>query len=332
MRGITTLTAFAAAPLVPALLATAAAPAYADEVVLPGPSFPDARTRVTYVSCGAFLEPDARPPLLRLNRGPAQLPAGERSLGVLPASSGTATGPLHLVPSVASASLSLWVHGRDARPPGEEGSGRTAGARGVAYAWLGGADAPAGHAWRGFADLQAPVGWTRVEVGELTLTWTLVDLGADQVAGGGGSATLAEFVDQHGDGPGLLMAGFGCDGEDFSLDAITVSAGGGPRTYDLEGLPLTTTISSEETEAGATELRGVTSGPDDEPVGEALVLESAPAGSTEFEAVDDPIAADDDGVVSVEVDPEVDTAYRWRMPEVEYAEGHVSDSVTVPGR
>jgi hypothetical protein len=43
------------------------------------------------------------------------------------------------------------------------------------------------------------------------------------------------FTDAHGDGPGYL-AGSGCDGEDFSIDALRYGSRGAVTTYDLEGI------------------------------------------------------------------------------------------------
>ena len=57
-----------------------------------------------------------------------------------------------------------------------------------------------------------------------------------RVVDAGGSATIAGFTAEHGDGPGYLLAGLGCDGEEFSIDALRFGSPGAVTTYDLEGI------------------------------------------------------------------------------------------------
>lgn len=301
--------------------AALAAPAAADDVVVHGPAFPDQRAFLTYVSCDGFFAPGAVEPVLRINRGPDRAPRGLRSFGVAPAGAGTAIGPTYSTPLLSGTSLSFWV-----RAP--------AGTRGVAYVWYAAPDAPAGHAWRGTGALHAAGGWSRFEVAGQPLDWELVDLRTVTTTERAGRAALGDFVAAHGDGPGLVVAGFGCDGAPFHLDALTVASPGGSMTYDFEGLVLGTTIEkvAPQRPGAAAVLRGVTRGRDGKPVGEPLVLEATPVGQDSWRPVGDPVLADEAGVVKAEVSPEVDTAYRWRMPEVEYAAGHVSEPVVVAGR
>ena len=293
-------------------------PARADDVVLHGATLPAGPTRLTHVSCTDFFADSSADATLLLHRGPGQAPSGARSLGLRPAGVGTATGAVHTTLDLGAARLSMSVGGP---------------AAGVAYVWYAAADAPAGRAWRGSATLPRPAGWTRLDLADVPLRWELVDLGSRTVTDHADPATYPAFVSVHGPGPGLLMAGFGCDGAAFHLDAVSAGTGVATRTFDFEGLALSTSVETRTGPAdGATLVRGVTRDADGVAVGEPLVLEAAPAGSEAFAPVGEPVSADADGVVQVEVAPKQDTAYRWRLPDVEYAPGHVSASVVVRGR
>lgn len=317
-----------------ALLVGVAAPAAAgQDVVVHGPDFPEGSAFLSYVPCGGFFAPGAKAPTLRINRGPAAPPAGQRSFGLQPAGAGTASGPALSTDHLAGAGLSFSVF-----------AGRPA--TGAAYVWYAAPDAPAGHAWRGTARLSAPPGaWTRVDLGSAPYDWTLVDLVTTTDTAQGGRASLTEFVATHGDGPGRVVGGFGCGGESFQLDALTVGSAAGATTYDLEGLLLTTAMEqAPATAAGdgaegaegaegkaVVVLRGVTREADGTPVGEPLVLETAAPGTEDWKAVGDPVHADGQGVVRAQVPADEAALYRWRMPDAEYAAGHVSNVVAVPG-
>jgi hypothetical protein len=314
MRRAVLVAAMAAALCVPA------SPAVADEtVVVPGLAFPSSDTYLTYFGCADLFRVPQVAPGVRIGQMEAP-PAGLRSFGLLVPGTGTASGPVTLVDSVASTT----VAGFSARAD--------LGAAGVAYVWYAPRGIGPGQAWAGRAELTAGPAWQYVDAAAATYRWTLYDVGSGQVVEAGGSATIGQFTDTRGDGPGYLLAGFGCDGSEFVMDALRFGSPGAVTTYDLEGITVATSITASKTlvrRGAKVTLTGASVDIAGVPVGAPLVLQARPAGSAAFQPVGEPVAAGVGGSVSVSVTPDRTTAYRWYMPATGYADAGFSAPVTV---
>lgn len=315
MRRAIALTAFVAA------LSTPMAPALADDtVVVPGLAFPGASTYLSSFGCGDLPQAGSGSPQVRIGKGGTGPAAGSRSFWLRMPGPGSAAGPVHRVDSVAATSVSAF----SARA--EQGSA------GVAYVWFVAPGLEPGQAWAGRAALSVGPGWQRVDTAAATYQWRLVDATSGQVLEDVGAATVAAFTATHGDGPGYLLAGFGCDGHEYAVDALQVGSPGAVTTYDLEAIPVSTTISSSADAVdlgGEVTVRGSTLGPGGAPVGASLVLEARPEGSQEFRPVGDRLHAAPDGTVTTTVVPETTTDYRWYLPETGYADAGWSDTLRV---
>jgi hypothetical protein len=237
---------------------------------------------------------------------PDVVTTGRRAVGFRLPGQGTAVGPVHRTDSVAATT----VAGFTARAAG--------GSTGVAYVWYVAPDLRPGEVWAGRADVAVGPGWTAVDTRAATYSWTKYAAGTGAVLQDAGAATLGAFTGVHGDGPGYLLGGLGCDGAEFEIDALRFGAPGAVTTYDLEGISASTTIhrSTDAVEEGdhAT-LSGATVNAAGVPIGASLLLEERPAGAEAFRVVGPPLMADRDGTVSVDVSPEVTTDYRWHYPE-----------------
>lgn len=281
-----------------------------DTVVVAGTSFPAGSTYLTYFGCVDLYHADTRGPQVRVHLDDAT-PAGRRATELQLPGSGTASGPVSLVTSVARTASSLSV-----RAP--------SGAAGVAWVWYAAGDLEPGQVWAGRADLHAAAGgWQRVTPAEQSFTWTRYDTASGTALEQAGSASIADFSAAHGDGPGYLLAGFGCDGAGFNLDAVSVGLPGSVTTYDLEGLPVQTSMAASRqrirpgepvtlTGSSVDALQRVTGAP--------LVLEQRVAGHDAFTPVGDPVSAGPDGHPTVEVEPEMTTDYRWHYLQTGYAD------------
>lgn len=302
-----------------ALVGTAGTAHADDSVTLQGAAFPDDRAFLTYVACSDFFGA-AVPPQLRINLGPDAAPIGRRSIGLVPAGAGSAAGPYARFDSLAAATARVSV-------TAEQGT------TGVSYAWYAAPDTPAGHAWSGRADVSvAPGGWHQVDAAGLDYAWTLVDLASGQRVDDGGLAGIADFTAVHGAGPGYVVTGFGCDGHEFNVDAVQAGDAGSVRTYDFEGLQVTTTIAASATEVAAgapAELTGTVTDTQGRVLGDPLVLEARAPGDPSWQVVEELVVADADGVARVEVRPEATTEYRWVLPESQYADAGASVPLVV---
>lgn len=308
----TTGTALAAVCLLTAL---GAAPAQADGVrTLNGPTTGDAGVFMTYVGCESLLGATTAPQS-RLNLGPYAAPLGRRSLGLVPAGAGTASGPYAGFGSLAGVDLSLSV-------------AATAGTHGVSYVVVVTPTSPPGTAWSGRASTSVPAGsWTTVAAADLTYEWSLVDLTTQAALSAAGSATPAEFAAEHGDGAGFAVTGFGCDARPFNLDAVHAAGS----TIDFEGLALDTSVTADRAEVLAGEEVTVTGRVTDARgrlTGDPLVLESREPGG-QWTAVGDAVLADAQGVARVVVPVTATTELRWHRPEGQYADEGWSEPVTV---
>ena len=312
MRSVVRLVVAAAAAC--AATVTLVLPAHAGTQVVPGTTGLDERTSLTYVPCAGFFGGGATAPGLRVNRGQQAPPLGERSYGMAVSGPGTAAGAVRQTPSIAElGSISMSVNPASA-------------ATGVAYVWYAAPDLPAGQAWLGRAELTAAPGWQRVEVSAASFSWQAVDLVSRQPQGAAGPARLADFVAAHGDGPGYVVAGFGCNGASFNLDALTYGA----TTYDLEGFAATTSIAVGDAAPGQpVTLSGWSERATGARLGDPLVLERLVPGTSRWEPVTGPLLAGADAVVRTTVTPDQPTHYRWRMGEAEYADANVSEPVLV---
>ena len=305
--------------LVSAVLWASLSPAAADDTVLVrGLAFPSADTRLTYFGCADLFHRASTLPQVRIDQVEAP-PSGLRSFGLQPGA-GTASGPVTLVDSVAATT----VAGFSARA--DQGSS------GVAYVWYVAPGIDQGQVWAGRADLSVGPAWQYVDAAAATYTWNLLDAASGSLVRAGGSATIAGFTAQNGDGPGYLLAGLGCDGSEFMIDAIRFGSPGAVTIYDLEGITVSTSIAASATSVfhgrkvtltgASVDIAGV-------PVGAPLILQARPAGSPIFRPVGPPVAAAPGGAVSVRLAPSRTTIYRWFMPATGYADGGFSAPVTV---
>ncbi|MDR7253514.1 hypothetical protein J2X46_002504 [Nocardioides sp. BE266] len=306
------LTALAAATL---SCGSLVAPAHAEGVhTLSGPATDDPDVYLTYVDCSNLFSPGT-PPASRLNLGPFSAPMGQRSLGLVPTAPGSASGPVVWFDSLASVQATFSV-------------ASTQGSAGVSYVVVITPDTPAGAAWLARTPLAAPSGgWSQVSAAVLTYDWTLVDLTSYATVADAGQATPAQFAAAHGDGEGLVVSGFGCDGRAFNLDAVQ----GAGSTFDFEGLALDTSISADRAEAASGDVVSITGRVTDahtRVMGDPLVLESrAPGGA--WGAVGGSVLAGADGVAQVDVPVAETTEFRWHRPASQYADEGWSDAVTV---
>lgn len=296
------------------------AAAHADETtVVSGTSFPSSSTYLTYFGCGSLHQSGTLGPQVRVARDDAA-PLGRRATSLTMSATGSASGPVSLVDSVATATSTLAV---DA----------PAGSTGVAYVWYVSSELDAGQVWAGRADLTTSAdGWQQVDAAAATYDWTRYAAATGAVVEESGTATIADFAAAHGDGPGYLLAGFGCDGGAFALDALRVGTPGGVATYDLEGWSVTTSIaaSSDTVPAGdVVQLTGISVDLQGRTMGAPLVLEARPEGADAFQPVAGPVAAGADGTVVTPVAPEVTTDYRWAFAETGYSDAHWSPEVRV---
>lgn len=268
---------------------------------------------LTFVGCDDLFGA-ARPPQSRLNLGPYTAPLGRRSLGLVPAGPGTASGPFTRFDSLAAFDSTVAV-------------ASTSGSRGVSYVMTITADTLPGTAWRGRATLSAPAGsWTTVSIAATTYDWTLVDLATLAPLGEPRTATTAAFAAQHGDGAGFAVTGFGCDGSPFNLDAVR----GSGSTFDFEGTTLTTDVGVDKQAVDAGQsvtLTGRVTDPSGRATGDPLVLESRRPGG-EWTSTGG-LVLGHGGVVRVDVPVTETTEFRWHRPESQYADEGWSDPVTV---
>lgn len=281
---------------------------------LTGPGSPLDGMYLTYVGCDSMGGP-ATVPTTRINRGPEVAPLGRRSFGLVPSGPGTASGP-----TLSFLSLGALAAGVDVLA--------TSGTTGASYIWVTTPDLQAGQAWRGRASLTVtPGGWQHVETATVRHEWELVDLLSGQTLARE-SATPADFVATHGDGPGLLVTGFGCDGQAFNVDAVR----GNGRTWDFEGMALSTAILPSATElAPGDELSVVGSVADasGRVTGDPLVLQSRVPGSTGWTDESPLTYSGADGGSWVSVKVTETREFRWLRPESEYADEGASEPVLV---
>jgi hypothetical protein len=296
-------------------------PASADDTVLvPGLAFPSSDTYLTYFGCTDLFHVPAAAPRVRIGQVDAT-PTGLRSFGLLMPGVATASGPVTRVDSVAGTT----VAGFSARAD--------LGTTGVAYVWYVAPGIKRGQVWAGRADLAVGPSWQYVDAAAASYTWTLYDVDNGQAVEPGGSASIAAFTAEHGDGPGYLLSGLGCDGAEFVIDALRFGSPGSVTTYDLEGITVTTTIAASATtvrRGRMVKLTGASLDMAGVPVGAPLLLQSKPAGTRVFRpAVRGPIDAAPGGMVSVRLAPDKTTAYRWFMPATGYADANFSAPITV---
>jgi hypothetical protein len=303
-----------------AALCLPSSPASADETItVPGLAFPSSDTYLTYFGCADLFNVPAAAPGLKIDQVEAT-PTGVRSFGLMMPGAATASGPVSLVDSVAATT----VAGFSARADG--------GSTGVAYVWYVAPGIEQGQVWAGRADLAVGPQWQYVDAAAATYTWTLYDAANGKAVKPGGSATIAGFTAENGDGPGYLLSGLGCDGGEFVIDALRFGSPGNVTTYDLEGISVTTSLAASTTSVrrgGPVTLTGASVDIAGVPVGAPLVLQARPAGKQLFRPVGGPVAASPGGAVSVKVKPTTTTTYRWVMPATGYADGGLSAPVTV---
>lgn len=290
--------------------------AAADTRTLSGPTTGDPDAYLTFVRCDdLFGSPGATAPRSRINLGPYSAPLGRRSLGLVPTSPGTATGPYMAFGALTELDASLSV-------------AATGGSQGVSWVVTVTPTSPRGTAWTGRAAVSAPAGtWTQVASSSQTYEWTLVDLLSGAVLGRAADGTPAAFAAEHGDGPGFAVTGFGCDGRPFNLDAVR----GAGTTFDFEGVQLSTSVDVDAPQVRAGEKVTVTGAVTDgaqRVTGDPLVLQTRVPGGA-WTSADAPVLADRDGVTRTAVELQETTELRWHRPESQYADEGWSEAVTV---
>ena len=292
-----------------ALVGTAPTPSAsaAGVVTVPGTSFPAGDTYLTWFGCAGLFGPSAAGPSSSVGAD-VGAPMGARATRLVMPATGHATGPVTRVDRIAGAAWSMWVQ-------------PVTGGQGVAHVWYVSAELDEGEVWYGRADLAAPTGaWQQVRPATATFTWSRTLAATGAVVEEAGAATVAGFTAAHGDGPGYLLAGFGCDGSPFLLDGVAA----GDTTYDLEGFPVSTTITTSHARVApgtAVTLTGRTLDGAQQATGAPLVLEARPAGADAFTPVGPgPVPGGADGAVVTTVTPERTTAYRWFQPATGYAD------------
>lgn len=270
-----------------------------------GLAFPSANTYLTYFGCVDLYHADTRAPQVRIG-GEGVAPAGRRSFGLRMPGSGTASGPVHRVESVAATT----VAGFSARAD--------AGSTGVAYVWYVAPGLEQGQVWSGRATLRTGPSWGFVDTRSAPYQWTRYEAATGAVLEDAGTATIAAFTETHGDGPGYLLAGFGCDGAAFQIDALKYGAPGTVTTYDLEGITVSTAIAASHEVLppdGQVTLTGTTVDGAGARTGASLLLQAKEEGQQAFRTVGELVLADPDGSVRTTVNPTVTTEYRWFRPE-----------------
>lgn len=290
-------------------------PAQADGPrTLTGPSTGDADVFLTYVGCGDLFTAGTAPQS-RLNIGPYDAPLGKRSLGLVPSAPGTASGPFARFDSLATFDSTLSV-------------AATSGSQGVSYVMSITPSNPPGTAWRGRSALSVPAGtWTNVSTAALTYDWTLVDLTTLTPVGEAGAATTQAFATEHGDGPGFVVTGFGCDGQAFNLDAVSASGS----TFDFEGIALSTDAAVDRQRVAAGDRVSITGRVSDTSgrvTGDPLLLEQRTPGGP-WRATGEIALADQGGLARVVVPVSQTTEFRWHRPESQYADEGWSEPITV---
>ena len=174
---------------------------------------------LTYVGCDGFFAP-ATAPRTRVNLGPGRRAPGPPQLR---------PGPVRRrAPRPAPTSPS-------SRSPGPARRSSVHGGRGhhrrVLHLDVGAGRPGRPRLARSRDDDGARRWLAHVDTATLRYDWQLVDLVTGS-APPGAAATPAEFVAAHGDGPGYVVTGFGCDGRAFNVDAVR----GVGQTWDFEGV------------------------------------------------------------------------------------------------
>ncbi len=180
---------------------------------------------VRIASQGCLDGTDATTPKLHIAKGPRKPPLGSRSVGWTPTGSGHGVGPtVHVDSPSTLAQAQIWVFSRESQASGQVLVNYSApGDTGI---------------WRGRSGLGADssTGWHAVTVTSATYQWRhfTSDGVADQDAA---NASVADFVNSHGGDGGGAWVGFayGCDGNAFFVDGLSVETSDGTKTYDFEG-------------------------------------------------------------------------------------------------
>lgn len=236
---------------------------------------------------------------------------GGRSTGFA-TEAGTGAGPQTAVSSLrgmGDMSIKVWSEG---------------GSAGFAYVWL--FPTSGDTAYLGRTPLRTGGGWDTSNVSGRTFTWTERDatsFAAVEGLGASGTKTLRSAAAAFGNGPARVGFGFGCDGEDFSLDSFR--AGG--RSYDFDGIEVATSMTVTRSGRAVTLVGRSLGGGVNR--GEPLVLQRMKQGR--WTAVDPALVeVDEAGVHTAVLRPAATSRFRWSRREVSYAEAGVSRIAIVP--
>ena len=95
---------------------------------------------------------------------------------------------------------------------------------------------------------------------------------------------IADFTDEHGDGPGYLLAGFGCDGAEFSIDRLRYGSPGDgddvrPRGDRRHGEDAASLAQAKVAAGDPVTITGRAVDGTGAPIGASMVLQAKPAGA-----------------------------------------------------
>lgn len=210
-------------PLAAAMLIMGLAPTASAATSVIGDRFDDAGVRVVSQECVDSSELDAPTPPFVVRRD-STAPLGRGAIGWGPSTSGYETGPMVHIDSPSTLSgLSIQVNKHGSALSGH------AIVRYPVAAFPG--------EWRGIAALPSADGdgWHAVGNATLAYRWRHYDASGelDMTAS---QATLQDFVAAHdGDGTGAWIGfAFGCNGDTFDVDALTVTSSVDNTTIDFE--------------------------------------------------------------------------------------------------
>ncbi|WP_125037996.1 hypothetical protein [Nocardioides sp. LS1] len=180
------------------------------------------------------IEPNPGPKLV-LAKGPGRAPAGSRTVGWDVALSGYGVGPQARVQNPADVTVfRIRVFPEQTN---------AAGVAVVTYVEPGDAGI-----WRGTGGVETIRGasWHVVGAGTKSFSWRhyTANGALDQTAG---DSSLKYFVDNHGSGDSAYLGfAFGCDGNDFAVDALEVGTLKSSTTYDFEGFATSTKFENDK--------------------------------------------------------------------------------------
>lgn len=240
-----------------------------------GADFAGSGLRVVNHGCADSRAVAFEQPKLTIRKGPGRVPIGTHSIGWAMPGTSYGIGPVaHVAHPSTLKSLKVRVYAEGKR------------ARGSAVATY---PSPNGEGvWSGYSDLRedTAAGWHVVEAADLPFSWMYIVNGV--VADTEGAMTVAALArSKGGDGDGADVGFiYGCDGNTFFLDGLTVATDTERDVYDLGGYrsriaisPTKVRLTYGERTALLTLLRRVK---DDRPINGRITFQAKAAGAKQF--------------------------------------------------